>query len=264
MRDTPGAHNERPSLTDGVRGYAPVNGLEMYYEIHGNGSPLVLLHGGPTTIDTTFGPMLPTLARTHKIVAVEQQGHGHTADIDRPMSYEQMADDTAELLNYLEIDRAAFFGFSDGGIVGLGVAIRHPRLVRKLAVAGTNFNVDGLTTEALEFLKHASPDDFGGLRDAYERVAPRPAAWPALVAKVMKMATTFKGYSPDALQAVQAPVLIAVGDRDMVRLEHAVELFRLLPRAELAMLPSTDHVGLVTRPERLLSMVLTFLDAPVP
>jgi pimeloyl-ACP methyl ester carboxylesterase len=136
--------------------------------------------------------------------------------------------------------------------------------VRKLAIAGTNYNNDGLYPEFLEFFEHATPEDLGELRDAYIRVAPRPEDWPTLVAKVKQLGAEFKGWPPEAIQAIEAPTLVMIGDADIVRPEHAVELFRLLPHAQLAVLPGTDHVTLVERADWLLSMIEPFLDAPVP
>lgn len=246
-------------------GYASVNGLEMYYEIHGpdrGGVPLVLLHGGFTTIDVSFGRVLPSLARSRRVIAVEQQAHGHTADIARPLDFEQMADDTAALLRHLGVESADYFGFSDGGIIALGIAIRHPDLVRKLVVAGTNFNNDGLYPEVLEFLRNISPDEMEGLRGAYTEVAPRPDDWPTLVAKVSELAVEFEGWRLDDLRSITAPTLVMAGDADMVRPEHAIELFRLLSRARLAVLPDTDHVTLLDRDDWLLSMIGEFLDVP--
>jgi pimeloyl-ACP methyl ester carboxylesterase len=247
-----------------IRSYAPVNDLRMYYEIHGAGRPLLLLHGGPTTIDSSFGAILPSLAETRQVIAVEQQGHGHTADIDRPLSFEQMADDTAALLRHLGIEQVDVFGYSDGGNVGLGLAIRHPDLVRKLAIAGTNYNNDGLYPEFLAFFERASPDDLGELREAYEAVAPRPGDWPTLVAKVKRLGAEFAGWRPEDIRAIEAPTLVIIGDSDIVRPEHAVELFRLLSHAQLAVLPGIDHVALVERADWLLSMIAAFLDAPMP
>jgi pimeloyl-ACP methyl ester carboxylesterase len=130
---------ERPGsrATAAKSGYAPVNGLSMYYEIHGTGRPLVLLHGGGSTIDTSFGEVLPSFAKTRQVIAFEQQGHGHTADVDRPFTFEQSADDAASLLRFLEIERADFFGYSNGGNIALQIGIRHPRVVRKLIMART-------------------------------------------------------------------------------------------------------------------------------
>ena len=254
------------SQVEVVSGYAPVHGLEMYYEIHGEKRgaepPVLLLHGGPTTITTSFGLMLPTLTAKRQIIAVEQQGHGHTADIDRPMSYAQMAEDTAALLKHLGLEGVDVLGFSDGGVVGLGLTMRYPVLVRKLVIAGANYHIDGLYPEIVEFLKKAGPDDFGQLRGAYEQVAPDPEHWPTTVAKTMRMAIEFEGWPEDGLRSIQAPVLIVIGDRDVVRPEHAVALFRLLPHASLAILPDTDHVAVVLKPERLLAASLEFLGAP--
>jgi pimeloyl-ACP methyl ester carboxylesterase len=245
-------------------GYASINGLTMYYEIHGEGEPLVLLHGGLTTIDLSFGAMIPTLAETRQVIAIEQQGHGHTADIDRPLTHVQMADDTAALLGQLKIEKADFFGFSDGGIVALGIAIRHPSLVHKLAVAATNFNNEGLDPQSLEFMKNATPEALGPmLRDAYAHVAPRPEDWPTLVGKVMKQGVEFKGWRQEDIQCINAPTLVMSGDRDVVRPEHSVELFRLLPHANLAILPSTDHFMRLQKPVWLLSMLTEFLAEPV-
>jgi pimeloyl-ACP methyl ester carboxylesterase len=260
-------HDERvgreTTVTPG--NYAAVNGLKMYYEIHGTGRPLVLLHGGLTTIQGSFEKVLPSFANTRRVIAVEQQGHGRTADVDRPLSFGQMADDTAELLRQLGIQQADFFGYSDGGNVALGIAIRHPELVRKFVIAGTNYNNDGLYPEILEFFKDVKAEDLGPeLRDAYTDVAPHPEDWPTLVAKVMKQAAEFEGWQPEDIRAIGAPALIMIGDADIVRPEHAVELFRLLPHAQLAVLPGTEHQAIVERAEWLLSMISAFFEAPMP
>jgi pimeloyl-ACP methyl ester carboxylesterase len=257
-------------------GYVPVNGLEMYYEIHGEGRPLLLLHGGMITIDLSFGAILPDLAKTRQVIAVEQQAHGHTADVDRPLTFEQMADDTAAVLRHLGIENTDVFGFSDGGNVALGLAIRHPELVRKLVVAGTNFNNDGLYPEALAGMEHITAADMPPeMREPYERVAPRPEDFGVLLAKVVQQALAFKGWRPEEIRAIQAPALVMVGDADIIRPEHAVELFRLLgggvpgdmmeaPPTRLAILPGTTHIGFMERGSLVLSMIEEFLDAPAP
>lgn len=249
-------------------GYVAVNGLEMYYATYGGaGRPLVLLHGGITTIETSFGRLLPTLAQAWQVSAVEQQGHGRTADIDRPMSFSQMADDTAALLRLLGVEHCDVFGFSDGGNVGLGLAIRHPGLVRKLVVGGTNYNNEGLVPGLLEFFRTMNPDnpDVSFLKDAYRAVAPRPQDWPTLVRKVMEMALTFPGWRSEELQAIRAHTLVIIGDADIVRPEHAVAMFRLIPNARLAVLPNTDHfLRLYPDPAWILSMMVEFLNAPLP
>ncbi len=257
-----------------ARSYFLVNGLRLYYEIHGESHdenqstnrPLVLLHGGWTTIDITFGAVLPTLATSRRVIAVEQQGHGHTADTDRPLRFSQMANDTAALLRHLNVEQADFFGHSDGGNVGLGIAIRHPELVGKLIIVGTNYNNDGFVPGALDGIKSVGPDDddMERLKAAYLSVAPHPEDWPALVRKVIQMAVTFPGWQPDDLRAINAHTLIMIGDADVICPEHAVELFRLIPNAQLGILPGTDHRLPKTRADWLLPMLMDFLDAPMP
>jgi pimeloyl-ACP methyl ester carboxylesterase len=250
----------RPAKVEGK--YATVNGLKMYYEVHGTGRPLVLLHGA-------FGwaTVYPTLARDRQVIAVELQGHGHTADIDRPLTFEQMADDTATLLRHLKIERADFFGYSMGGNVALALAVRHPSLVGKVAVNGSNYGKieDAYEPEAFKQFK-SMPADFAPpvLKSPYDKVAPDPKKWPVLVSKVKKMGLEFKGFAREDMRSIKAPVLITQGDRDLVRLEHAVEMFRLIPNAKLAVLPGGDHFMIWTNPDKLLSPVAEFLNAPGP
>ena len=260
------AAQERASLGKSAKGsYASVNGLDVYYEIHGTGRPLVLLHGGGSTIDTSFGRVLPSFAKTRRVIAFEQQGHGHTADVDRPFSFEQTADDTAALLRYLKVERADFFGYSNGGSVALQLAIRHPELVRKLVVASAMFRRDGLYPEFWESMRHATPESMPAeLRDAYLRVAPHPEQLTTFHDKSVKRMLEFKDWRPEDIQSIVAPTMVMIGDADIVRPEHAVQMFRLLPHAQLAVLPGTDHMTLVKRADWQVSMIEAFLDAPMP
>jgi pimeloyl-ACP methyl ester carboxylesterase len=255
-------------------GYASVNGLNMYYEIHGAGQPLVLLHGSLTTIDASFGKVLPSLAKTRQVIAIEQQGHGHTADVDRPLSIEQMAKDTVKLLRQLKIEKADLFGYSLGAGIALQIAIQHPDLVAKLVVASPSYSNEGLYPEVLVGEEMMKPEDLSESiwHKAYERVAPDPEHWPALIAKEQQLAREFKGWSQKDIQTIRAPTLIIIGDSDIVRPEHAVQIFRLLgggvpgdlaglPRSQLAVLPGTTHVTLVERADWLLTMITAFLDA---
>jgi pimeloyl-ACP methyl ester carboxylesterase len=243
-----------------LTGYAPVNGLELYYEVHGSGPALLLLHGGMTTIGD-FALLLPTLAQSHQVIAYERQGHGHTADIDRPMTLSNDADDLAALLRHLKIDKADIFGYSTGGTVALGFALRYPQMVRKLVLLSAIYNEAGYTPEMMAGLRHATAEAMPPImREMYEQVAPRPQDWPQLVARSVEAAAAFKGWKPDELRALNIPTLIAVGDGDIVRTEHAVEMFRLIPDARLAILPSTDHIGILfQRAEWLASMTEDFL-----
>lgn len=251
------------------RGYLPVNGLQMHYEVHGASTaeepPLVVLHGGFISTATNFGPMLPALTRRRRVIGFDQQGHGRTADIDRPLTFEQEADDTAAAIRHLGIEQADVFGFSDGGNVGLGLAIRHPGLVRKLVIAGTNASNEGLTPGILEFLATMTPEHLGDeMRGMYEAEAPRPADWPTLVAKISAQAVAFPGWTPAALASISAPTLVIIGDADIVTPEHAIEVVRLIPHAHLAVLPLRDHLELGMKPEWMLAMIEEFLDRPLP
>ncbi len=262
-------------------GYAPVNGLNMYYEIHGarQGAdlPLILLHGGFSSIEPDFAQMLPIFAKTRQVIAVEQQGHGHTADIDRPLRYEQMADDTVALLQHLGIEKADFFGYSVGGEVATKIAYRHPEMARKLVAAGgTSYNLDGLHP-GMEGLDDMPPDALDGTpwKEAYDKVAPNPGGWTRLVAKMNELNRQYQPWAPEQIQSIKAPMLIMVGDSDIVRPEHVVEMFRLvgggvagdavgLPASQLAILPGTTHVTLMYRADWVTSMTDEFLNAPMP
>jgi pimeloyl-ACP methyl ester carboxylesterase len=262
-------------------GYAPVGDLRMYYEIRGAGPPLVLLHGAYMTIEM-MDPLMSGLAETRRVIAVEQQGHGRTADVDRPLTYEQMADDTAALVRHLDIETVDVVGYSMGGGIALQLAIRHPDVVRKLVVASATFRSDGMHAVALEMFPAITPELFAGspMEEAYLRLAPKPGDFPRLVEKLTRMDTTPYAWPEDDIRAIAAPALVVVGDSDGVRLEHAVELFGLLgggvmgdlegmPASQLAVLPGTSHFvppghGVLDRAEWLLAMIAPFLDPPAP
>jgi pimeloyl-ACP methyl ester carboxylesterase len=257
-------------------GYAPVNGLDMYYEIHGTGQPLVLLHGAYGSVATDFGKMLPALAETRQVIGIEQQAHGHTADVDRPIRYEQMAEDTAALLRSLKIEAADFFGYSMGGNIALQVAMRHPDLVRKVVAVSANVSSDGYYPEVLAGIAEITPDIFEGSPwlDHYRQVAPNPGDFPKLVEKLKDLDAQPFTWPAEEIRAIAAPVLIVIGDSDVVRPEHAVEMFRLLgggvpgdltglPKSQLAVLPGTTHISVISRDEWLRSMIAAFLDTPM-
>jgi pimeloyl-ACP methyl ester carboxylesterase len=244
-------------------GYAPVNGLDIYYEIHGEGEPLVLLHGGLTTIDISFGALIPLLSQTRQVIAIEQQGHGHTADRDAPLTIEQMADDTAAVLEHLGIAQADFFGYSEGGYVAMNVAVRYPELVRKLALIGAAANPDGEYQWVHEYLQVAKVEDFEGLREPHASVAPDPDHWEEFVTKWITLQQNNEGLPTEALQSISAPALVIIGDADSVTPEHAVEMVRTFPHANLAILPATDHFAPATRADWIAPMLEDFLSAPM-
>jgi pimeloyl-ACP methyl ester carboxylesterase len=250
-------------------GYAPVNGLKMYYEIHGSNTggnpPLVLLHGGGSTIETSFGKILPGLAKNRQVIAVEQQGHGHTADIDRPFTFEQSAEDTVALLRYLKIGKADFFGYSNGGHIAFVIALRHPDVVRKLVLESMMVDRDGSDPDFWESFEDTKLEDMPSeLREAYLRVAPHPEDLPAFFAKSVQRMLNFKGWTSQDVQSISAPTLVVIGDHDIVRPEHAVLMYHLIPYAQLAILPDTDHMTIVKRSDWLLPMIGAFLDIPMP
>jgi pimeloyl-ACP methyl ester carboxylesterase len=259
--------------------YAPIGELDLYYEAHGSGRPTILLHGAYMTIEM-LQPLLSGLARTRLVIAVEQQGHGRTADVDRPFSYERMADDTAAFIRHLELEEADVVGYSMGGGVALQLALRHGSLVRKLVLASASFRSDGMPAVALEMFPSITPELFAGsqIEQAYRETAPDPGAFPTLVEKLTRLDSTPFAWPEAEIRAIAAPTLIVLGDSDGVRLEHAVELFGLrgggvmgdlqgMPASQLAVLPGTAHFvppgsGLLDRSDWLEAMIPPFLDAP--
>ncbi len=251
--------------------------VEMYYEIHGEGEPLVLLHGAYMSIDG-MAPLLGPLASYRRVIAVELQGHGRTADVDRPITYEGMADDTAALLDHLEIERADIVGFSMGATVGLQIAIRHPDRVRKLVGASPAYGYVGLPGVANALFPPFTAVFFKGsaFEAVYNRLSPHPDAFESLVWKLKELDTTDFDWS-EGVRGITAPVLIIVGDSDVVRLDHVVELFKMLgggvmgdlaglPKSQLGVLPGTSHFmppgsGVLDRADLLAAMIRPFLEA---
>ena len=240
--------------------YADVNGLHLYFEQCGEGPPLVLLHGGLLTIELSFGVAMPVLAEHHRIIAVELQGHGRTADIDRPMTFASLAADVVGLLDHLGIDRADVFGFSLGGLTTYELLVRHPDRIRRAVVAsadhrndrGGEVDPERLPTEA----------DFGAMREAYAAVAPDPSHFEAFAEKTGAMVHGFEGWTDDQLRAIAAPVLVLIGDTDFILVPNAAEAAELLPRGQLAVLPGTTHMDM-TRSGLVGAVVDTFLRRDV-
>jgi pimeloyl-ACP methyl ester carboxylesterase len=254
--------------------YAAVNGLQMYYEVHGEGEPLVLLHGGLGGI-VEFSQLLPLLAESRQVIAVELQGHGHTADIDRPLSYEQLADDVAALIQTLGYENADIMGYSLGGGVALQTAIRHPAVVRKLVLVSTPFSSSGIHDEFRAGMAAMSAESASAMLETpmyqfYSSVAPRVEDWSTMVGKIGDMMRQDYDWSEDVAN-MTTPTLIVVGDSDMLSPAHAVELFELLgggvaggfaqpSTSELAVLPATNHFTILSQTDLLLPLVTSFLD----
>jgi pimeloyl-ACP methyl ester carboxylesterase len=270
--------SEIPTPTES--GYVSVNGLEMYYAIYGEdtgSTPLVLLHGGLSNIEVDFGGMLPFLMENRRIIGIEQQAHGHTADIDRPMTYEQMADDTSALLTEIGVEQADFLGYSIGGGIALQVAIRHPEQVRKLVLMSASYNNGGLHPGLLAGIAMIQPEMLNGTpyQESYARIAPRPEDFSQMIARIQELDSRVQDWLPQDVAAITAPALIFIGDSDIIRPEHAVDMFRLfgggvagdnvgLPDSQLAVLPATTHIGVVQHLNLLSIIIPPFLDAPMP
>lgn len=261
-------------------GYAPVNGLNLYYETHGAGEPLILLHGGLGTGEM-FAAIMPALSSTRRVITVDLQAHGRTADIDRPLSLQQMADDIAGFLQYLGIEKADIMGYSMGGLVALRTAIQHPTVLKRLIVVSAAFQRNGWYPEILAGMDQVSaaaaePMKQTPMYQAYARLAPKPADWPVLLTKAGDMFRKDYDWSKE-VAAIKAPTLLAFGDADAVRPAHAVEFFQLLgggkkdggwdgsgiSNARLAILPGLTHYTVFSSPV-LASTVEQFLTASAP
>jgi len=220
-------------------GYAPINGLNMYYEIHGSGSmPLVLVHGGGSTIQTSFGRVLPFLSAQGKVIAVELQAHGHTSDRNTPETFEQDADDVAALLEHLKVDKANIWGFSNGANTTMQIAIRHPYLVNKIVVTAGSYKRDGFVPGFFDGFATATLANMPeALQAAYLEVAPNKEHLQTMFEKDVARMATFKDWSDDAIRSIKAPALFMVADRDVITVEHTVQMARLVTGAQLTVLP---------------------------
>lgn len=262
-----------PESTPLESGHASVNGLRMYYEVHGRaeGIPLVLLHGGGSTIEVTFARVMPVFAASRRVIALEEQGHGRTTDRDAPVTFETSADDLAALLAHLKVDQADLLGFSNGASTALQVAIRHPQLVRKLVFASSMTKRDGAHPQLWEFMEQA---DFSHmpqpLKDAFLRVNPDERKLRTMHDKDAARMRGFEDVPDEALRALRAQTLVVIGDEDIVRPEHALELTRLIPGARLLILPGGhgDYLGeavmtqkLTRYPELTARLIAEFLDS---
>jgi pimeloyl-ACP methyl ester carboxylesterase len=255
-------------------GYAPVNGLKMYYEVHGSGEPVVLLHGAFMTITNNWTDWIGELSKTRKVIAVEMQGHGRTGDIDRDITSKNLADDVAALLDHLKIPRTDLIGYSMGGGVAMQCAIRHPDKVRKVVVISSMLRRDGAVKEGVDALKNLTADVFKGspLEAEYKKLSPKPDEFPNFVKRMMASSAKGDGIGADQLKASKAPMFFIHGDADGVRLEHVAEMFRLKgggihgdikphSASRLAIVPDTTHVTLMQRMPVIVPMINDFFDA---
>jgi pimeloyl-ACP methyl ester carboxylesterase len=253
-----------------------VNGMQMYYEVSGQGDPIVVLHGAYMNIPS-MGAIVPMLAKTHRVYALEFQGHGRTADIDRPITYPNLADDVAAFMDAVGLAKADVFGYSMGAATGLQLAIRHPAKVNKLVSASGGYDAEGWQPEFKAMIPTMTPEMFAGtpLPAEYRKLAPNPNGFPELARKLIALEKEPMAWEAD-VKALKLPVLIIAGDADVATLEHSVKLFRLLgggamgdmgkplAASRLAVLPATAHTAVITQPELLIAFIEPFLQGVTP
>jgi len=265
------------AVADGQAGHrVNVNGMKMYYEVSGRGSPLIVLHGSYMNIPE-MGAIIPKLARTHRVYALEFQGHGRTTDIDRPLTYQNLADDVAAFMNAVGLQKADIFGYSMGAIAGLQLAIRHPAQVNKLVFAGGAYDFEGWQPEFRAMIPKQTVDMMlqTPFAKEYPKLAANPKGFPELVRKVIALQNQPMAWESD-VKALKVPVLIIGGDADGATLEHYVQMFRLLggggmgdmgkplPASRLAIMPATAHTAIITQTDLLLALIEPFLNGATP
>ena len=246
--------------TTTTHGYAPVNGLKMYYEIEGFGDPLVFI---PPAFGFCGMKLFPSLVQSHSVITVDLQGNGRTADIPaRPLSIEQYAEDVVGLLNYLGISKADFFGESYGGNAAAMIAVRYPEFVGRIATYGATFGPPQIALNPKTIYYDEPPtaesSNIGFQREQYKKVAPDPSYWPKIYDKLASI--QWQGFSKEELASIQAPILIVAGDYDFVRVEHAIETVKLIPNAEIAVIPDASHFILYSEPERVIPIIQHFFE----
>ena len=256
--------------------YAEVNGMRMYYEVSGEGDPLIVLHGAYMNIET-MGEIVPALAKAHKVYVIEFQGHGRTNDIDRPITYPNLASDVAAFMDEVGIEKADIFGYSMGAAAGLRLAIDHPEKVDQLVAASVSYDMAGSQPEFLEMIPTMAPEMFVGtfMEEAWKALAPDPTAFRPFVERMIALEHEPLAWG-DEVETLEAPVLIIAGDSDMMTLEHVVSLYRLLgggylgdmgkplPASRLAILPATSHTAVINQTDLLLGFIEPFLAGETP
>lgn len=264
------------SQSEPVGDTVEVNGMQMYYEVSGEGPPLVILHGAYMNIPS-MGEIIPMLAETHTVYALEFQGHGRTTDIDRPITYPNLADDVAAFMDAVDLETADVFGYSMGAAAGLQLAIRHPDRIDRLVAASVAYDAEGWQPAFQEFIPQMTPEFFIGspMEDEYRTLAADPEGFPALVDKLIALEHEPMAWEED-VRELETPILIIAGDADVVTLEHTVELFRLLgggvmgdmgeplPSTRLAVLPATSHTAVINQPDLLHALIEPFLQDEIP
>ncbi|MDX6318382.1 MAG: hypothetical protein QOD35_1782 [Nocardioidaceae bacterium] len=247
-------------------GYVDVNGLHMYYEDCGDGSPLVLLHGGMMSVDLSFADLIPELATRHRVIALEAQGHGRTADIDRSITPAALASDVVGLLDQLGLDRAHVLGHSQGAATALELAVSYPDRVRSVVPMSASVRMEGMHEDLTDPVRQATStrmptqQDFAAMQETYARLSPHPDHFNDFFVSLAQSAADLQGWSDEQLAAITAPTLLVIGDRDFVTIEHGALMLELIPGSSLAVLPGATHMDVTRRGDLLLPMLAAFLD----
>lgn len=254
-------------------GYAPVNGLKIYYETYGQGAPVVLLHGAFMNIGANWAELLPLLSKTHQVIALELQGHGRTADIDRPFSLPALASDVAGVLQHLHIKQATVIGYSFGAAVAYQFTVAYPQLVEKLVIISGVYKQKGWLPQVHEAIKGITPELFANtpMKQAYDSLAPNPAQWPAFISKMIKFSAQDFDLGDDNIKRIAAPVLLIAGDNDGLAPQYTARTYQLLgggvvgdmaglPKSQLAVIPASTHVSLMSKTAELAGVILPFLN----
>jgi len=257
-------------MTPKKQGFAPVNGLQMYYEIYGSGDPLVLIHGGGSTIESNWDIMIPLLAPSFEVIAIETQSHGRTADIDRDFTFEQDADDIAALLKYLNIPKAHLFGFSNGGQIALQAAIRHPGIVKRLVIASAGYKREGFQSWFWPAMQNPSVEHMPPqLKEAFFKVTPDHGRFLKMFWRDANRMKAFQSWKDEDIDSIRSPALVVGGDNDVITVEHTVEIFRRISGSKLAIFPGghgdylAENPGGYTDPElykAFANLVIAFLN----
>jgi pimeloyl-ACP methyl ester carboxylesterase len=235
-----------------------IDDFSMYYEVHGSGEALLLLSGGLGSVKDLSGH-IKYFSDRFRVIAPDCRGRGKSTDGDKPITYNLMDSDILQLLNQLKIEKTYVIGWSDGGIIGISMAINHPERIKKLVAISANFNPDGLVPEVIEVYKKAGPDSWPGAVESYKALSPDPDHWPILFNRVKDMWLTLPNLTTEQLKQIKTPTLIIAGDHDIIRLEHTVELFKTIKNAQLCILPGTTHRIMFEELETLNGIMIRFL-----
>lgn len=244
------------------RGYATIDDIRMYYEVHGEGEPILLLHGGGGHGQRDWSKVIPIFAPQYQLIVPDSRARGRSTDSDKPLGYDLLADDVIELMDYLDIERAHVVGKSDGGIIGLDMAIRYPNRLLKVVAYGANFHPDGLTATTLDLMKNVTVENYGAERaySDYLSVAPDPDQFGVMLDKVVSMWLSQPNWTVDDLARIKTPIFV-IDDvlGQSIQPEHTQAMASAIPGARFVLIEDADHAATIDKPEEFTKLVLDFL-----